>query len=1127
MYIPLLIQWRLKDALFTPVDSELDFPKLEHRILRLWTEIDAFNQRRALNKGKPRWSFIDGPITANNPMGVHHAWGRTYKDLFQRYKAMKGFQLRYQNGFDCQGLWIEVELEKELGFRTKREIEHYGVAEFVKKCKQRVLNFAAKQVEQSIRLGYWMEWDDTELLRELAAKLERPDETITVQGPSGGTVKGTVEQVVGQLGTPEFGGSYFTFSDENNYTIWTVLKKCHERGWIRRGRDVMPWCPRCSTALSEHEIATEGYRELTHLGLTVKFPLRERRGESLLVWTTTPWTLSSNVAVAVHPNLVYAKVAVNGEVLILAKAALQRMITGKFEVVEELDGMSLQGLTYNGPYDDLEAVKDGKASEAHRVLPWNLVSEFEGTGIVHIAPGCGREDFRLGLEHGLPVIAPLDEFGVFTKGFGWLTGRSAYDVAQPVVEDLNTRGLLFKLEKYTHRYPVCWRCESELVFRLVDEWFIKMGEKLGKPLEQLTEEEKTRNLRYQIMESATQVCWIPSFGMKQELDWLQNMEDWMISKKRYWGLALPIWECSQCGGFDVVGDEDELRTRAVEGWEVFNGHTPHKPWVDAIRIRCLKCGAFMSRIPDVGNPWLDAGIVAYSTLNYRHDKDLWTQWFPADLICESLPGQFRNWFYSMLAMSTILENRTPFMKCFGHGTVLAEDGREMHKSWGNAIWFDDAVETMGADVMRWMYCSSKHEEDLLFGYKKAEEVKRSFLLPLWNVYSFFITYANIDCWKPGTQPVDLTILDRWLIAKLQVLIEQVTECLENYDVKSATVYLERFVEGLSTWYVRRSRRRFWKSEVSMDKNAGYTTLHQCLITLATLLAPFLPFLSEEIYRNLVYSVKPEAHQSVHLNGWPAPDKGLVDLKLLADMDLAIKVSSLGRAARNKAGIKLRQPLAKAVIASKAETLDRLKQFSELIRDELNVKELGFGNSETILTYSVKLLPEVLGPKYGVLLQKIRDVVAGSDQHSLALRLRGGEDVRLEVSGRVITLLADEVEVEISPKAGYVIVEEEGILVGVNTMISEELQMEGLARDIVRRIQDQRKEAGYNIADTIQVFYEAGVKLSKVFTSWGTYIAAETLAASLENVEPPIGSHIATYKLDGETLKVGLIRYILR
>ncbi|MEM2936115.1 MAG: class I tRNA ligase family protein, partial [Candidatus Bathyarchaeia archaeon] len=832
--------------MFKDVQAMVDFPKLERQILKFWEETKAFKKRVALNRGKRPWSFIDGPITANNPMGVHHAWGRTYKDLFQRYWAMKGFDLRYQNGFDCQGLWIEVEVEKELGFKSKRDIEAYGIAEFVKRCKQRALRFAAVQVEQSIRLGYWMDWDNPDLLRELANRLEHPEEIMTIQGPRG-PVSDTVERIVGRLGTPELGGSYFTFSDENNYTIWAALKKCHERGWVYKGRDVMPWCPRCSTALSQHEIVTEGYRQLTHPGLTLKFPLRKRPGEALLVWTTTPWTLSSNVAAAVHPTMTYVRVRYGKEIFYLAKVAINRVFKEGYEVMEELKGSDLDGWTYDGPFDELPAEQELGAVDAHRVILWKDVSEEEGTGIVHIAPGCGKEDLELSKEFGLPAVAPLNEFGVFVEGFGWLTGLHVYDSAQPIIKNLQEKGLLFKVEDYTHRYPVCWRCGSELVFRLVDEWFISMGAKLDKPLEEITDEERENNLRYQIMDVAKQVRWIPDFGLQQELDWLRNMEDWMISKKRYWGLALPIWECQKCGNFEVIGGEDELKSRAVEGWKDFEGHTPHRPWIDAVKIACSKCGAVISRVPDVGNPWLDAGIVAYSTLNYRHDRDYWEKWFPGDFICESLPGQFRNWFYSMLAMSTIMERRAPFRTCLGHGQVLDEHGREMHKSWGNVIWFDDAAENMGADVMRWMYCRSKPESDLLFGYTRAEMVKRQFLIPLWNVYSFFITYANLDKWEPTGSKPQFSPLDRWILSKLQVLIRDVTRHLENYNAFSATVCFEQFVDELSTWYVRRSRRRFWKSEADEDKNAGYTTLYTCLTTLVKLLAPFIPFVAEEIY----------------------------------------------------------------------------------------------------------------------------------------------------------------------------------------------------------------------------------------------------------------------------------------
>ncbi|HLF81698.1 MAG TPA: class I tRNA ligase family protein, partial [Anaerolineales bacterium] len=666
--------------MFEPVPSQVDFIQQEHQILRFWEEKRAFQRLRELRESGPIWSFIDGPITANNPMGVHHGWGRTYKDLFHRFKSMQGYRARYQNGFDCQGLWVEVEVERERGFKTKRDIEAFGLGEFVLLCKQRVLNYAAVQTEQSRRLGYWMDWDSPAFLRKMAQQLsDNPLQEMTVPGKNGG-VSGTAEQLVGRLGSLELGGSYFTFSDDNNYTIWAALKSCYDRGWIYKGRDVMPWCGRCGTGLSQHEIVTEGYQELSHPGLTLRFPLRERPGEALLVWTTTPWTLTSNVAAAVGPKLTYLRVRQGEHILYLSKGCL-RSLLGEYEVLGELPGADMLGWTYHGPFDELPAQVAAGAPAAHRVIPWEDVGEEEGTGIVHIAPGAGAEDYQLGREHDLPVIAPLDESGVFLDGFDWLTGMPVRETAQLIYQNLQEKGLAYRLEQYLHRYPVCWRCGEELVFRLVDEWFISMGRQLEKPYGQITEQEKADNLRYQIMEVVLDSTrWHPSFGLDRELDWLRNMHDWMISKKRYWGLALPIYECSHCGEFEVLGSRQQLQERAVAGWENFDGHTPHRPYIDAVQIACHNCGERVSRIADVGNPWLDAGVVAMSTLGYNHDRPHWDQWFPANLISESFPGQFRNWFYSLLAMSTILERRAPFRNVFSYATLLAEDGRAMHKS---------------------------------------------------------------------------------------------------------------------------------------------------------------------------------------------------------------------------------------------------------------------------------------------------------------------------------------------------------------------------------------------------------------------------------------------------------------
>jgi len=1106
--------------MFREVPSSLDLPKLEHRVLQFWKETKAFEKRMALNMGKEKWSFIDGPITANNPMGVHHAWGRTYKDLFQRYYAMKGRELQYRNGFDCQGLWIEVEVEKELGFKSKKDIEAYGVAEFVKRCKQRALRFAAIQVEQSIRLGYWMDWDDPDLLRKFADALDEPDKVITINGKND-ILTGTAEFLIGRLGMPEIGGSYFTLSNENNYTIWNALKKCHDRGWIYKGTDVMPWCPRCSTAISEHEIVTEGYRQLTHDALTIKFPLRGRNRESLLVWTTTPWTLSSNVAAAVHPDLVYVKIRRGDEILYLAKATAEKTVPDK-EVLAEMMGYELEDWTYDGPYDELETEENSGAVDAHRVILWEEVSETEGTGIVHIAPGCGKEDLELGKKYGLPAVAPLDEFGVFTKGFGWLKGMHVYETAQPVIEDLKRKGLLFKVEKYEHRYPVCWRCGSELIFRLVDEWFISMGKKLEKPLEDLTEEEKHRNLRYQIMDVTKQVRWIPDYGLQQELDWLSNMDDWMISKKRYWGLALPIWKCTQCGAFDVIGSEEELAKRTVEGKEKFEGHSPHRPWIDYIKISCPKCKALMSRILDVGNPWLDAGIVAYSSLGYRYDRNYWREWFPAHLICESLPGQFRNWFYSMLVMSTVMENLSPFRTCFGHGTVLAEDGREMHKSWGTAIWFDDAVEKMGADVMRWIYCSTRPDADLLFGYGKGEEAKKRFLIPLWNIYSFFSTYARLDGWIPKKREARLTALDEWILSKLQTLTLDVSNCLDSYDPAGAANALDAFVDQLSTWYVRRSRRRFWKSTSDTDKEAGYQTLYTCLTTLVELLAPFIPFVTEEIYQNLVRNVDPKASESVHHCDWPVADKSLIRESLVKDMDLAIKICSLGRAARGSFGVKLRQPLSVAKIVVSPESIESIRNLSELIKEELNVKELDLtGTREELVEDIPELIPEIAGERYGKIFTKLRDAISRMNPKTFVSAQKEKVEIQVTVEGHTVRVSPDELRVTTKPKEGWAVMEEVDILVGVKKTIPAELALEGLARDIVRRIQDQRKRAGFNIDDRILVYYQGGPKNCQAFSAFNEYIAAETLAVEMKCETPPKTAHIAEYELTGEKLAVGI------
>ncbi len=1038
---------------FKPVSKELDFPRLEHKVLKFWEENDVLSLYLKKNKGKKRWSFQDGPITANNPMGVHHAWGRTYKDIFQRYRTMKGFQQRYQNGFDCQGLWVEVEVERELGFTSKRDIEKYGIDRFVEKCKERVHKYSIIQTEQSIRLGMWMDWGEWKTALDDKDWLKKSH-------------------------------SYYTMSDVNNYTIWYFLKRCYERGFIYKGTDVMPWCARCGTAISDMEIATEGYQELTHKAVFVRFPIKGKKGEYLLVWTTTPWTLTSNTAVAVHPDFVYARVKSKGAIYYLARALL-KVLRGGYEVLAEMPGQRLLDLIYEGPFDYLP-VQQGVI---HRVIPWKEVSETEGTGLVHIAPGCGREDFALGKEFKLPPIAPLDELGYYIDGFAWLTGKNVDEVTGAIIEDLKRRGILYGVEDYTHRYPVCWRCDSELIFRLVDEWYISMA-----------------TLRYEIAEVARMVeRWIPDYGLDRELDWLRNMADWCISKKRYWGLALPIWECS-CGNFVVIGSRAELKERAVMGWGEFEGHSPHRPWVDKIKIRCERCGELMSRIPDVGNPWLDAGIVPYSTLRppedmhnlengYPYDRSYWQEWFPADFITECFPGQFRNWFYAILTMSTVLEKRPPFKVLLGHALVRDEHGEEMHKSKGNAIWFDEAAEKMGADVMRWMFARHNPVQNLNFGYGPADEIKRT-LLTLWNVYSFFVTYANIDNFNPlgkGIALPNLTKLDRWILSRTNSLIKRCDEYYNNYDVAGVAKEVESYFDELSNWYLRRNRRRFWKAENDLDKETAYVVLYRCLLNLIKILSPIMPFLTEEMYQNLVRSVDPNAPLSIHLCDYPFVDESLIDTELEKEMAQVKRIVSMGRAARNRVNIKVRQPLTEIVICLPKAAMALDQSALDIILDELNIKRAAIVQSlDEFYEYSLSPKFDRLGPKFGSLSKEVGEWVRSLTPDRVKEFLRAGR-LKNRFGEREVEVTTEDVEVRRREDRNWVIVEEDNYAIGINTEITPALDAEGLVRELVHKIQLLRKEADYNLTDRIRIYYETDERLKKAIIKNLDYLKNETLA----------------------------------
>ena len=1068
------------------VDAKVDFIANEHEILSYWAKNKIFEKRRALNAGKKRWSFIDGPITANNPMGVHHAWGRTLKDIYNRYKAMCGFDLRYQNGFDCQGLWVEVEVEKELGFTSKRDVEEFGIEKFVNLCKERVHKYSEIQTEQSKRMGYWMDWDN----------------------------------------------SYYTMSDDNNYTIWAFLKKLWTEGKIYKGNDVVPWSGRSGTSYSQMEII-EGRKLVAHKSVFVRFPIKDRDNEYLLVWTTTPWTLSSNVVVGVNVDLDYVKLkAVDDSIYYLAEENLEYLRLDKqfkekkqwidgvpklktiaqifkerggYELLDTIKGSEMVGWKYEGPYDDLEAqnvaggypyVKEElKAENAtsvsqHQVVDPgkdsignDIVIAGEGTGIVHMAPGCGDIDHKIGKNLGLVNIAPLDDNAKFIEKFGWLTGLPATDtqISGKIIGDLKDRGFLVYAEDYPHIYPHCWRSGDELVFRLVDEWYINM------------------DWRGKIKKIVDDIEWIPAWGQEREHEWLDNMGDWMISKKRFWGLALPIWTFED-GSFFVVGSKEELRELAVEGWDEFEGQSPHRPWIDKVKIKHPETGLIGSRIKDVGNPWLDAGIVPFSTLQYNTDRDYWSKWFPGDFVTECFPGQFRNWFYSLLAMAAELEGRAPFKTLLGHALVKDETGRDMHKSWGNTIWFDDAAEKMGVDVMRWMYACQNVEHNLLFGYGPANEARKK-LITFWNVYSFYATYAAVDGFDPGAHSLDsktMTILDRWIMAKTHLLIKDAWKALECYEVAVFMKSFHGFLEDLSNWYVRRNRRRFWKTEDDQDKNTAYLTLYHVLTHTIRAVAPVLPFVTEMIYQNLVRNSEENTPESIHHCDYPDSDDKWINEDLIQNVDSLKKLVELGRSARSQSSQKIRQPLPKVNFAVESNSIATfVLENQDIVLDELNVKSIErITEADNLISYRIKPNLRTLGQKYGEGLSEIRTLLENDSPADMVREIQSNHILKLK--GGKYELTREDLFIETVAEAGFVAASDRGITVSLSLELTADLVQEGIVREVVRMVQNLRKDAGFAVEDRIEVSWDLDGKIDDALRKFATYFCEETLTVKIKD-----------------------------
>ncbi|MEK7285046.1 MAG: isoleucine--tRNA ligase, partial [Chloroflexota bacterium] len=975
---------------FRQVGASFDLPEIEHQVLDLWERERTFEELRRKNAAGPRFSFVDGPVTANAlAMGVHHAWARTYKDLFQRYKAMQGYDQRWQNGFDCQGLWVEVEVERDLNLNSKRDIEAYGVGRFSEACRARVDRSADAFTKQSIRMGQWMDW------------------------PS----------------------SYFTYSDVNISHIWHVLKLCHERGWLYKGHRSMPWCARCGTALSQHEMI-DSYREMTHTSVHVRFPIvrgdgaehKPREGgpaqprESFLVWTTTPWTLAANVALAVHPALDYARGRVGEEILILSRGTLGSALRGDAELLGTVKGRELVGLRFTGPFDDLPAAAE--AVRGHRVIAWSGVGEEEGTGIVHIAPGCGADDFALSKTEGLPVLVPIDENARYRSGYGWLEGKEARDVADEIVADLERKGILVRAEPYTHRYPECWRCNEEIVFRVDDEWFISMAE-----------------IRPRMMEAARTVTWIPPAAGARMQNWLQNMGDWNISRKRYWGLPLPFYTCAN-DHFFVIGSEEELRQRATRGLEKLK--ELHRPWIDEVVVGCPTCGAESVRVKEVGDCWLDAGVVPFSTLDWLHDTASWEKWFPADYVVE-MNEQVRLWFYSLLFFSVVLAERAPYRAVGAFEPMLLAPGVEFHKTGSNFIDLMQACERVGADLLRWSVARQDVLEPMYFSWQAYDEHKRR-LLVLWNTYSFFSTYARLDGFDPAepqVAPAERPLMDRWLLSTLHRLVRDVRAALDAYDARGAVLRMESFWGDLSTWYVRRNRSRFWKARSRRDSLAAHQTLYEALVTLAKLFAPIMPFLGESMYQNLVRDAASGAPASVFLTSYPEAREELADDDLERRMAAARRVVALGHAARHQAGVKVRMPLPRLVVVFDGTDhdrglLDQTGELADLIMDELNVKAFEVRDDAEGLVRSV-LKPDlkVLGPRLGKDLPRVRKALA-EDRYERV-------DGKVRVEG--LTLELGELLISHEGTPGHAVGRDAGAVVALETTLTPELEAEGLVREL--------------------------------------------------------------------------------
>lgn len=1046
--------------MFKAVSPKLEIARMEESILDLWRKKDVFHRTMDTRRGGPEYVFYEGPPTANGLPGVHHVLARVFKDLFPRYKTMRGYHVYRRGGWDTHGLPVEIEVEKKLGFKNKQQIEDYGIAKFNELCRQSAFSYIQEWERLTERIAYWVD------LKE----------------------------------------AYVTYTNEYIESVWWILKSFWEKDLLFQGFKVVPYCPRCGTPLSDHEVAL-GYEEATDPSVFVRMPLVEQSGTSLLVWTTTPWTLPANVAVAVHPDVEYVTIEhplPEGEIerLILAEALLSKVFPdASYKIVDRYNGKDLKGKKYKPLFTFLPVEKS-----AHYVILGEFVTTEDGTGLVHIAPAFGAEDMQAAMDNNLPILMTVAPDGNFISEVKPWAGKFVKDADPFITQDLHDRGLLFKSGSYTHTYPFCWRCDTPLLYYARPTWYIR-----------------TSQYKQKMVDLNNRVNWYPGHIKQGRFgNWLENNVDWALGRERYWGTPLPIWECESCHNQVCIGSIKELSDLSGKNLDQFDLHRPH---VDGIHFHCKKCGGMIHRVPELIDVWFDSGSMPVAQWHYPFEnQDQFKNQFPADYICEAV-DQTRGWFYSLHAISTLLFEKECFKNVLCLGLILDKDGQKMSKTRGNLVDPWSVINEHGADATRWyLFTACPPGQERRFSAELVEEVVRTFTLTLWNTYSFFVTYANLDGWKPEkTEKISYSTLDNWLRSALHTLVRDVTDAFENYDVLGATRPIEVFTDQLSNWYLRRSRRRFWKSGSDADKKAAYATLYEALVTISKLLAPTMPFIAEAIYQNLVLPFDKDAPESVHLAEWPKFDPSAIDEKLNQNMALVMKMASLGHAARNKANRKVRQPLAEVAFAvGSKDEMQVIDEYADLLADELNVKKVrGLNTAGEAISFQLNPYPKQLGQKYGSKFPAIRAAILAMDAEKTSVKLLGGEGIPVKAGDDVFEILPEEVEVRINAKEGFSVASDGAYLAALVTDLTPDLEEEGLAREFVRRIQDLRKSAEFDIADRIDVRYQSSKKLKKAILKHLEYIKNETLAVSIEEGKLLQGSTQLQDEFDGESVNFGI------